>query len=377
MQREIGILMKKVLGGIILLWSVLYAVCGCGVRVPGERILPRVETTDVSGDGPQLSSVPTPDPISGPESSGSPNLSASPEPPICPESPSSPNLSAGPEPPICPESSGSPNLSAGPESSSRPEPSGSPEPASSLQPDSPVYLIEYGEAATSIEALPSTEGYERYLTEDLCYREAYKDPEDGTEYWSFTICLPRFGENMPCHRELNAYFEELYALLLEKKEDFYDRAETVGKNDSRNWNEDYSYEGMTIGERYLTVYVINTGNSGGIRRNINPMPVTFNLSTGQPVTLPELLDCSEEEVRELVADYVYGYFLSQGDGYVWREKYLCYEPRDFYMLEQGLGVYYPIYAIECGAAGDFLFVIPYEALYENGNYEESKTEENT
>lgn len=40
---------------------------------------------------------------------------------------------------------------------------------------------------------------------------------------------------------------------------------------------------------------------------------------------PELLDCSEEEVG--------------GD---------------------------PVYAVDCGAAGDFLFVIPYEDLYGDG-----------
>ena len=137
-------------------------------------------------------------------------------------------------------------------------------------------------------------------------------------------------------------------------------------NNHYNVYESYFYRGVTMGEHYLTVNMIKMAYYGGIRDAIIPMPITFDLDTGEPVTLPEILNCSEEQIEELVADCIYDYFLSQGDEYFsWkgRDTYLCYEPQDFYMLEQGLGVYYPRYAIDCGAAGDFLFVIPYEELY--------------
>lgn len=240
-------------------------------------------------------------------------------------------------------------------------PTSSPEPTPAVLPGSAVYMIEYSELMSATIKLPSTEGYEKYLAEDLCYHDAYKDEESGAEYWPFDICLPQFGENVPCYRELNAYFEELYAQLLSRKDEFYDE---FSGDDSRLYDENYSCGGMTISEQYLTVYVIQTAYWGGIRDAINPMPVTFDLTTGKRITLPEILNCSEEEVKDLVADYVYEYFCSQGDEYAWRDKYLCYEPEQFYMLEQGLGVYYPRYAIECGAAGDFLFVIPYKELAE-------------
>lgn len=124
-----------------------------------------------------------------------------------------------------------------------------------------------------------------------------------------------------------------------------------------NWYQRYSYWGMTVGEQYLTVYVVNRGYFGGIRDYFYPMPVTFDLTTGEPVTLPEILNCSEQEIKELVADYVYGYFLSQGEEYVWRDTYLCFEPQDFYMLEQG--VYYRNYTIDLQ---DHLYIIPYREL---------------
>lgn len=251
-----------------------------------------------------------------------------------------------------------------PTPSPAPTPTPSPAPTPAALPASPVYLIEYGELMSSLLVLPSTEGYEKYLAEDLSYHYAYNKYTDGKEYWNFDICLPQFAKNVPCYRELNAYFNLLYEQLMHEKEDFYDwietKKESVGADP--NWYQRYSYWGMTIGEQYLTVYVINRGYFGGIRDYFYPMPVTFDMTTGEPVTLPEIWNCSEQEIKELVADYVYGYFLSQGEEYVRRDTYLCFEPQDFYMLEQGLGVYYPRYAIDCGAAGDFLFVIPYEDL---------------
>lgn len=249
-------------------------------------------------------------------------------------------------------------------------PSPSPEPTQRPVPDSPVSLLDYGEYSSSLAILSGTEGYEDYLEEDLYYHEAYNVSEDGTECWCFDICLPRFAENMPCHRELNAYFDMWYERLLHEKEDFYDWIEAAkeeGNPPSSMCYLKYSYRDMTIGEQYLTVYVVNTAYYDGRRDYFCPLPVTFDLTTGEPVTLPEILNCSEQETKELVADYVYGYFISQGKEYVRRETYLCFETRDFYMLEQGLGVYYPRYAIDCGAAGDFLFIIPYEDLYEKAS----------
>lgn len=297
--------MKKIFRGIVLFLSIAYVLCGCGVQHIENSATVETEMLDIV-----IRPIPAPTP--------SPALTPSP----------------------------------------------TPMPTPAALPASPVYLIEYGELMSSLSVLPSTEGYEKYLAEDLSYHYAYNKYTDGEEYWNFDICLPQFAENVSCYRELNAYFNLLYEQLLHEKEDFFDWIETEKERGDANpnWYQRYSYRGMTIGEQYLTVYIVNRGYFGGIRDYFYPMPVTFDMTTGEPVTLPEILNCSEQEIKELVADYVYGYFLSQGEEYVWRDTYLCFEPQDFYMLEQGLGVYYPRYAIDCGAAGDFLFVIPYEDL---------------
>lgn len=305
-----GIPMKKLLSSIVVLCLGAYMLCGCGAWSAREGL---AHAKRPSGIVATSSSVATPPPM----------------------------------PMVSPLPTASPAVAA------------SPVPEALLF--SPVYEIDAGELRSVLGQLPSTEGYEGYLEEDLVYHDNYKDPETGAECWSFfDICLPSFAENMPCYRELNHYFEELYARLLPQKDVFY---ELLGEEDNHNYYEQYFYSGMSISGQYLTVYIQQVGYYGGIRDAITASPVTFDLTDGRVVTLPEILGCTGEQVRELVADYVYGYFLSQDYEYAQRDTYLCYDLWDFYMLEQGLGVYYPRYAIDCGAAGDFLFVIPYDDLY--------------
>ena len=37
-----------------------------------------------------------------------------------------------------------------------------------------------------------------------------------------------------------------------------------------------------------------------------------------------------------------------------------YDPEQFFLFPEGVGIYYERYAIDCGAAGDYIFVIPYD-----------------
>ncbi|MDE6675227.1 MAG: hypothetical protein K2K19_10530, partial [Acetatifactor sp.] len=56
-----------------------------------------------------------------------------------------------------------------PTSDTEPAPTPSPEPTPAALPVSAVYMIEYGELMSATIKLPGTEGYEKYLEEDLCY----------------------------------------------------------------------------------------------------------------------------------------------------------------------------------------------------------------
>lgn len=39
-----------------------------------------------------------------------------------------------------------------------------------------------------------------------------------------------------------------------------------------------------------------------------------------------------------------------------------YDPEQFFLFPDGIGIYYGIYDIGCGADGDFLFIVPWEDL---------------
>ena len=41
-----------------------------------------------------------------------------------------------------------------------------------------------------------------------------------------------------------------------------------------------------------------------------------------------------------------------------------YDPEQFFLFQEGIGIYYERYAIDCGAAGDYMFIIPWEEVLE-------------
>ncbi len=51
-----------------------------------------------------------------------------------------------------------------------------------------------------------------------------------------------------------------------------------------------------------------------------------------------------------------GRFLLQEEDILTEE----YDPEQFFLFPQGIGIYFDVYAIDCGAAGDFIFVVPWE-----------------
>lgn len=169
--------MKKFFRGIVLFLGIAYVLCSCGVQHIENSAIAEAEMADVVIR-----------PIPAPTSDTEPTPTPSPEPTLTP--------------------------------SPEPTPTPGPEPIPAALPASSVYLIEYGELMSSLLVLPSTEGYEKYLAEDLSCHYAYNKYTDGKEYWNFDICLPQFAENVPCYRELNAYFNLLYEQLLHEKRTF-------------------------------------------------------------------------------------------------------------------------------------------------------------
>ena len=233
-------------------------------------------------------------------------------------------------------------------------------------------MMEYpGEYLSVILTFQSTDGYEKYLGEDLTYEEYYRIDEEGKGHNPYSIRLPQFNEKIEGYREINAYFQNVYEEALGDMQEFFamldEEKETHGDDIERqNWNHDISYDYVYIGEKYINVGKRYRHNYWGDIRTWNAKKsVTFERKTGRVVTLEEFFGDEPGEAVARVTASVYKY-MENGDGYgakFFLEDYdtltAKFDPEDFFLFPEGIGIYYARYAIDCGAAGDYLFIVPY------------------
>lgn len=150
----------------------------------------------------------------------------------------------------------------------------------------PARNIEYGELNSIMYALESTEGYEEYLSENLEYEEYYREDGEGNKYNPYKVCLPQFNSKIAGYEKINQYFQKAYQEAIGKRGDFFDML--AGDDGSKmGWYQWMGYNYVYIGEKYITVAVCKEGYWGGIRSWITPVPVTFDIGSGERVFLKD------------------------------------------------------------------------------------------
>ncbi|MDE6847187.1 MAG: DUF5050 domain-containing protein [Lachnospiraceae bacterium] len=235
----------------------------------------------------------------------------------------------------------------------------------------PAVEMEYTGEWYSIKSdFHSTDGYEDYLSEDLTYQTFHAKDESGNGYWPYTICLPQFNDKIAGYRKINKYFQDAYQESLGTLQtEFVELLEEEKELDypSRLLSEGTSYDYIYIDEKYITVAMFQHGYWGGIRSWTTEKPVTFERDTGKIVSLCDIYGIPTDEVVSYATAAIYKYMESIGrrggtepfflqDEDVLTEQF---DPEQFFLFPEGVGLYYPIYAIDCGAAGDYVFIIPY------------------
>ncbi|MDE6914452.1 MAG: DUF5050 domain-containing protein [Lachnospiraceae bacterium] len=231
----------------------------------------------------------------------------------------------------------------------------------------PAKYVEYGERLTVMHVLESTQGYEAYLSEDLEYEEYYTVGEDGEGHDPYQICLPQFNSRIAGYKKINRYFQNAYKEALAEKEEFFQMHLEEGDTLWHGWYQRTDYTYVYIGEKYITVGQCVNGYWGGIRSWVSPSPVTFDKASGEVVSLEDILGMTQQEAVAHLMGSVYKYM----EGIGWRESFFLkdfdlltavYDPEQFFLFPDGIGIYYGIYDIGCGADGDFLFIVPWEDL---------------
>lgn len=91
---------------------------------------------------------------------------------------------------------------------------------------------------------------------------------------------------------------------------------------------------------------------------------TFDLNTGERLLLSDVIENSEEELKEIVTRYFEDYMSQTPDGF-WEDALTTVKDgtdfsSDFYLTEEGICFYFEPYALACYAAGFQQVTIPYE-----------------
>ena len=228
----------------------------------------------------------------------------------------------------------------------------------------PARNIEYGELNSVKSVLVSTEGYEAYLSDDLVYEADHTVGDNGEGYGVYQICLPRFNSRIPGYKKINQYFQRACQEAQTDQEAFFQILDGETGRFSYYQMTDYDY--VYIGERFITVAKYRGGYSGGIRSWTVQEPVTFDRQTGEAVSLEELLGMTWQEASARLTASACKRLERDGNSWFFlrEENKLAeeFDPEKFFLFPEGIGIYYERYAVDCGAAGDYLFVVPWEEL---------------
>lgn len=233
----------------------------------------------------------------------------------------------------------------------------------------PAKEIEYGSEHISVTyEIGSTEGYETYLAEDLEYEEYYRIDETGKEFNPYRIRLPQFNSKIAGYKKINQYFQNAYQEAMKEKENFFSMLAEEKDELTDSWDQKTDYAYIYIGEDYIMVEKYEAGYWGGARGRPwkAERTVTFDRKSGEVISLAELLGVSEQEAVAKLTGCIYKYAEGIGDGrFFLQESDILteeYDPEQFFLFPDGIGIYYDVYAIDCGAAGDFIFVVPWEEV---------------
>lgn len=229
----------------------------------------------------------------------------------------------------------------------------------------------YSQSVTT--GLESTDGYKAYLMNDLEFEAFYRVNEDGKALNPYRISLPQFNSSIAGYRKINQYFQNAYQEALQEKENFFQKVRERDEEEpemTTSWYQCMNYSSIYIDEQYITVAKYETGYWGGIRVWTAQSPVTFDRTSGEVLSLEDILGMPEQECIIMLTSSAYKYMegIGRETFYLDRRDFLTnlYDPTHFFVCSDGIGIHYERYDIDCGAGGDYLFVIPYENFAANG-----------
>lgn len=134
-----------------------------------------------------------------------------------------------------------------------------------------------------------------------------------------------------------------------------------------NWYRSADYKLEAVLGEIISVSADLNGGAGGVGW-ADLEGDTFNLNTGKRVSLSDIFRVNKNEYMDFIYDFVSKKIMNEinnnlqagyGSGYDFDDAYSGdgyksirdFDPNNFYLSENSLVVFYPKYALKCGAAG--------------------------
>jgi len=203
------------------------------------------------------------------------------------------------------------------------------------------------------------------LTVRECFDYGWSDDriDAGIDY---SVTKVSFREDTGAFGKINDFMENLYTQDIEAVENFRVTAKEANEEYPDGWGPDYVessdvYDVIYMDENYVGIVdcwnQYQWGAAHGMHGCIYYM---FDKDTGERVSVVDVVNRSPEEICEIIAPYVEAAAAWGTDEEGW-ESMILDEGR-FFLAEEGIGIHFNAYEIDCYAAGDREIIVPYSVF---------------
>lgn len=197
---------------------------------------------------------------------------------------------------------------------------------------------------------------------------SWKD-EDESINIEYTVYKIYFTEETHAFRKVNGFLDQLYAeemAFMEEQKEYFLAREQEAEYDPRT-NHQYAYRRDTVGVNYMDedyVSICMEWEENGSRYGAHGMDgrvyYVFDRHTGEQIHITDRIKYPPEEICAIAAPYVEAVATRGTDEEGWEAVIL--EDGRFFLSEEGIGIHFDAYEINCYAAGNQEAIVPYGAF---------------
>lgn len=112
-------------------------------------------------------------------------------------------------------------------------------------------------------------------------------------------------------------------------------------------------------EQYIVFCIMSGGYwSGAAHPNYYYTHYVFDRATGERLAITDIVDKDAEEICDMIAPYIELDYAFDD----WTPRECVLEPDRLFLTEKGIGIFFNRYEIDCYAAGEIEFIIPYSVF---------------